>query len=54
MDFTILFAIIPIVVTTASTISALFPAPAEGSKWAIVRKVIDFCAINLGNAKNAK
>ena len=54
MDFTALLAVVPIVVTAAAAISALFPTPAEGSKWGIVRKVIDFCAINLGNAKNAK
>lgn len=54
MDLTTLAAAIPIVVTAASAISALFPAPAEGSKWTIVRKIIDFCAINLGNAKNVK
>lgn len=54
MDLTSIAAIVPIVISAASAISAIFPVPAEGSKWVIVRKAIDFLAINLGNAKNAK
>lgn len=52
MDFNLIFQIVTIVVTAAAAISAIFPVPVEGSKWQIVRKVIDFLAINIGNAKN--
>lgn len=54
MDFNLIFQIVTIVVTAAATIAAATPVPAEGSKWQIVRKVIDFLAINVGNAKNIK
>lgn len=54
MDFNLIFQAVTIVVTAAAAIAALTPVPAEGSKWQIVRKVIDFLAINVGNAKNLK
>ncbi len=54
MDFNLIFQVATTVVAAAATIAAIFPAPAEGSKWGYVRKVIDFLAINIGNAKNVK
>lgn len=54
MDFNLIFQVVTIVVTAAAAIAALTPVPAEGSKWQVVRKVIDFLAINVGNAKNLK
>lgn len=53
MDFNLIFQVVTVVVTAAAAVAAIFPVPAEGSKWQIVRKVIDFLAINVGNAKNA-
>ena len=42
------------IVATASTLDAALPQPAPGSHWLIVRKVISFLAINIGNASNGK
>ncbi|KGM35701.1 hypothetical protein [Inquilinus limosus] len=39
------------VVTAASMIAALTPTPADDSAVAILRKVIDFLALNIGHAK---
>lgn len=52
MDFNLVFQVVTIVISAAAAVSAIFPVPAESSKWQIVRKVIDFLAINVGNAKN--
>ena len=52
MDYTTILQIVPIVVAAAAAIAAILPQPAEGSKWSLVRKVVDFLAINVGNAKN--
>lgn len=38
----------------SSLLSALIPMPAEGSFWVIPRKILDFLASNIFNAKNAK
>lgn len=45
---------IPYVVAAASAAAATLPPGKEGSVWFTVRKVIDFLAVNFGNAKNAK
>jgi hypothetical protein len=42
-----------LVVTAASTIAAITPTPRDDSAIAVVRKVIDFLALNFGGAKNA-
>ena len=42
------------IVAAASTLDAALPQPAPGSHWLIVRKVISFLAINVGNASNGK
>ena len=52
MDYTLILQVVPIVIAAAAAIAAIFPAPAEGSKWSLIRKVVDFLAINVGNAKN--
>ncbi len=45
---------IPDVIAAAAAAAAVLPKGEEGSVWAMVRKVIDFLAINFGQAKNAK
>jgi hypothetical protein len=42
------------IVAAASTLDAALPQPAPGSHWLIIRKVISFLAINVGNASNGK
>jgi hypothetical protein len=42
------------VIAAASTLDAALPQPAPGSHWLIIRKVISFLAINVGNASNGK
>ncbi len=42
------------IVATASTLDASLPQPRPGSHWLIVRKIISFLAINVGNASNGK
>ena len=42
------------IVAAASTLDASLPQPAPGSHWLIVRKIISFLAINVGNASNGK
>ena len=42
------------IIAAASTLDAALPQPAPGSHWLIVRKVISFLAINVGNASNGK
>jgi len=42
------------IVAAASTLDASLPQPLPGSHWLIVRKVISFLAINVGNASNGK
>ena len=41
-------------VAAASTLDAALPQPEPGSHWLIIRKVISFLAINVGNASNGK
>ncbi len=41
-------------VAAASTLDAALPQPYPGSHWLIIRKVISFLAINVGNASNGK
>lgn len=43
-----------LVIGCASSIAAVLPKPAEGSKWTFFRKILDLLAANIGNAKNAK
>jgi len=45
--------IAPIVISAAAAIAAVFPQGKDGGVWYYVRKVIDFLALNFGNAKNA-
>ena len=42
------------IVAVASTLDAALPQPQAGSHWLIVRKIISFLAINVGNASNGK
>ena len=42
------------IVAAASTLDASLPQPQPGSHWLIVRKIISFLAINVGNASNGK
>ena len=39
------------IVTGASAISALTPTPKDDDFWAKVKKVLNFCALNVGSAK---
>lgn len=43
---------VPLVVTAAAAAAAALPAPTEGTVWSTVRKLIDWAALNVGNAKN--
>ena len=47
-----LWPIITAVVAVASTLDASLPQPAAGSHWLLVRKVVSFLAVNVGNASN--
>jgi hypothetical protein len=42
------------VVGAASTIAAALPQPTEGSVLWYARKVLDWAALNIANAKNAR
>ena len=42
------------VIAAASTLDAALPQPTPGSHWLIIRKVVSFLAINVGNASNGK
>ena len=42
------------IVAAAAAAAAVLPQAKEGSVWATVRKVIDWLALNVANAKNAK
>ena len=42
------------IVAAASALDATLPQPQPGSHWLILRKVISFLAINVGNASNGK
>jgi len=44
----------PYAIAAASAAAAVLPPGKPGSKWAAVRAAIDWLAINIGNAKNAK
>ena len=44
----------PIIVTAAAAIAAITPTPKDDIVLIWVRKIIDFLALNFGNAKNAK
>jgi hypothetical protein len=37
-----------------SFLSAILPQGASGTPWGVVRMVIDFAAMNFGNARNAR
>jgi len=39
---------------TMSAIAAVLPGVGENKYWNIARKIIDFIALNIGNAKNEK
>ena len=39
------------IVTGASAISALTPTPKDDAFWNKAKKVLNFCALNVGNAK---
>lgn len=45
------FGVVTAVVALASAIAAITPTPAPGSKWAILYKIVDYLAINVGKAK---
>ncbi len=42
----------PLVVTAAAAAAAVFPKGKQGTLWYSVRSLIDFLALNFGNAKN--
>jgi hypothetical protein len=42
---------IPIIVTLCSAITAMTPTPMDDKLWGKIYKWIDFCAINIGKAK---
>ena len=42
------------IVAAASTLDAALPQPDPGSHWLIIRKMISFIALNVGNASNGK
>ena len=42
------------IVAAASTLDAALPQPDPGSHWLILRKMISFIALNVGNASNGK
>jgi hypothetical protein len=44
--------VLSLVVAAAASIAALTPSPKDDGLVAKVRKVIDFLAMNFGNAKN--
>lgn len=46
--------IITAIIAKASALDAALPQPQPGSHWLLVRKVISFLAINVGNASNGK
>lgn len=52
--FNAIFTYGPMVIAAASGAAASLPQGKEGTAWYTVRKVIDFAAINFGNAANAK
>ncbi|MBO7483781.1 MAG: hypothetical protein J6T55_01495 [Alphaproteobacteria bacterium] len=39
------------IITGASAISALTPTTKDDAFWSKVKKVLNFCALNVGNAK---
>jgi hypothetical protein len=41
-----------VVPTVASLLAAVLPQPAEGSRWAPVRRILDILALNVGSAAN--
>ena len=43
----------PTIISAAASAAAVLPQGKEGSVWAAIRKVIDFLALNIGNAKPA-
>ncbi len=43
----------PIIITAAAGAAAALPQGQPGSLWAKIRGVVDFLAMNFGNAKNA-
>jgi len=43
----------PIIITAAAGAAAALPQGRPGSLWARIRGVVDFLAMNFGNAKNA-
>ena len=45
---------ITVIIAAASTLDATLPQPAPGSHWLLVRKLISFLAINVGNASNGR
>jgi hypothetical protein len=47
------WAVFSSIITLAAGAAAAAPPPQPGTKWAVVRGVIDVLAVNFGNAKNA-
>jgi hypothetical protein len=45
---------LPYIITAAAAAAAALPKAEPGSVWATVRGVIDFLALNFGNATNKK
>ena len=39
------------IVTGASAISALTPTPKDDAFWSKIKKALNFCALNVGNAR---
>lgn len=53
-NWDVLLQILTGTVAVAAAIAALTPTPKDDSVMAIIRKVVDFLALNVGNAKNQK
>ena len=45
---------VPRIVLAAAAAAAVLPKPADNTTWATIRNVIDWLALNVGNAKNVK
>ena len=43
-----------VVISAASAAAAVLPQGKPGTAWYVIRKAIDFLAMNFGNAANAK
>ncbi len=45
---------VPILISAAAAAMAVLPQGKDGSKWDEIRTVVNYLALNIGHAKNAK